>query len=263
MLGFDRSGTSFCSQLLANHPNVECFIQPFSSTVVHKQEWRGWAPEESHPEVECFLTSLLEGQVKSSFIVSDWFENHSTTMEVQDGKLHIIKSTKLHHKVSWLRHHFPSIEFWGINRKIEGILCSLFRNKFYEQWYGDTEFDRFRKQISSFDVPEVFLSEVRNASSDLEKMTCMAISRIHSMNRSISEDRLLSYERLVDDPHNEFRELMEHYALAPYDFASHLATNYNITGKKPEGKHYWKDYFSDREKRTINRITAALSCRDV
>lgn len=258
LIGFDRSGTSFCSQLLAEHPDIECFIQPFSSTIVHDSEWTLWSPEESYPEVEDFIFCLEKGHIKHSFLESDWFEKHSSTSSVRDRKLHIIKSTKLHHKIDWFRNQFPDLEIWGIHRNIKGILCSLFRNNFYKKWYGDEEFRRFKKNVTQFNYPSDFLNCVEQARSDLEKMTCMASGRIWSMYQSLSKQKILQYEQLLEDPTKELQPIMDYYNLDPIDFSSHLNKNYNIVGKQPAGKEFWKTYFSGKEKRTIEHITSSL-----
>ncbi len=262
LVGFDRSGTSFCSQLLAEHPRIECFIQPFSSTVVHETEWAYWPPDESYPEVEQFMNSLLDGRVERSFLQSDWFDNHSSTQTVEEGKLHVIKSTKLHHKIDWFRHHFPDVEIWGIHRNLKGILCSLFRNSFYEKWYGEEEVTRFRQHLSSFNYPHQFVEEVQRANSGLEKMTCMATGRIWSMYQALSSDQILSYEKLVNNPDQELSKILDESSLKTIDFSPYLKKNYNIVGKETEGVHYWQTYFSKDELRTIDRISSTLSVQN-
>jgi hypothetical protein len=140
LCGFDRSGSSMVAKVLARHPQVECFFQPDNETVFHRTHFEHWPSDHRQPDAEAFFEKLLAGELDWGFIAADWFKRHSTSVKVKPGKLHLIKSTKLHMKVEWLAARFPRIPFYAVHRDPRAILCSLLRNDFYRTWYGESAF---------------------------------------------------------------------------------------------------------------------------
>jgi hypothetical protein len=258
--GFDRSGTSMMAKVLAHHPDIECLFQPFSSTVVHKTQWKYWAPGEDWPEVQAFLDGLLNGEIDRSFIASDWFKNHSTTFDIRSGKTYVIKDTKLHFKVDWLKENYPSLSIYAIWRTPHGILASLLRNGFYGDWYGDDDYQSLLAYVCTDDaLPDNLVAHVERANSDLEKMAAMVAVRTAVMSRSIPKSHTLVYENVLKDAEAEFRKLTDPLGLDPYPFSDHLDQDYNITGKQYRRRDLWKTYFDDEEKGTIDNIFALVN----
>jgi hypothetical protein len=244
-------------KVLAHHPDIECLFQPFSSTIVHDTEWTYWDPDERHPEVEAFLDGLQNGTIHRSFIASDWFENHSTAFEIRPGTTYVIKSTKLHFKADWLSTHYPSMPLYAIERRPQGILASLLRNEFYEDWYGEDAYQALLDYVETDDeLSAELVGYVREADSNLEKMAVMVAVRTAVARRRIPSSRTLVYEKVLDNAEREFGKLTRPLELKPYPFGNHLDQDYNITGKQYRRCDLWKTYFDDEEKRTIGNIFA-------
>jgi hypothetical protein len=242
-----------------HHPDVDCLFQPFSSTVVHDTEWEYWAAEEEHPEVESFLDGLQEGEIDRSFIASDWFENHSTAFTIEPGTTYAIKSTKMHFKVDWLAARYPSMPVYAIERKPHGILASLLRNGFYEDWYGEDAYQALLDYVETDDeLPAELVGYVREADSNLEKMAVMVAVRTAVARRRIPSSRILVYEKVLDNAEREFGKLTGPLELNSYPFGNHLDQDYNIAGKQYRRCDLWKTYFDDEEKRTIGNIFACV-----
>lgn len=257
--GFDRSGTSMIAKVLAHHPDIECLFQPFSSTIAHKTQWEYWAPDEDWSEVQAFLDGLQNGQIDRSFIASDWFKNHSTTFDIRSGKTYVIKDTKLHFKVDWLKKNYPSFFIYAIWRTPHGILASLLRNGFYGDWYGEEDYQSLLAYVSTDDaLPDDLVAHVERANSDLEKMAVMVAVRTAVMRRSIPKSHTLVYENVLENAEAEFRKLTDPLGLSGYSFSQHLNRDYNIAGKQHRRHDLWKKYFSREEKQIVDSIFASV-----
>lgn len=253
--GFDRSGTSMIARLLANHPDVELFFQPFNSTVLHRSQWEYWDHTRSNAEVEDFLTQLINGHVDRDFISSDWFERYSTTLEVVPGKLHVIKSTKLHFKVDWLTAKFPELKFYAILRDVRAVLCSLLRNDFYERWYGEAAYaDLLRYVRKDEQLPDRLREAVESADSDLKKMAAIVGVRTEVMLRAVPRERVIRYGSVLNCPNDTLNGFTSTFGLADFNFAAGIGRDYNVIGKQFGGHDLWKTFFDVEQIRTIEQI---------
>ena len=129
--GFDRSGTSAITRLLATHPKVELIMQPFNSGFIRKKMYSILEEtDECRPE-HVFFKALKNNEIKNELIDSYWHYEHSTTQHFKDGQLHIIKTTINHFTQKWMNENYPEIDVWGIWRDPKDIVDSIIRNKFY------------------------------------------------------------------------------------------------------------------------------------
>lgn len=236
------------AQVLATHPRVESLIQPFSGTVVHETQWEQWAPGESHPEVEEFVEKLREGVVETGFLASDWFEEHSSSTEMVPGHLHVVKSTKLHFKAKWFQDRFPDIPFWAVYRDPRAVICSLLRNDFYRDWYGEPAYRQIARRVRDDErVPRSLREATLTAESDLERASAIVAVRTEVMFRSVPLSRTLSYEEVVEHPNRTLNVLLDRFNLEPLDFAPALKRDHNLVGKAYEGPHHWRDQLVPEE----------------
>jgi len=78
------------------------------------------------------------------------------------------------------------------------------------------------------------------------------------MRRSVSGERTLTYEKVLEDAEVEFNKLTSPLGLSDYPFGQHLDRDYNIAGKQYRRPDLWKTYFDDDEKHTIDTIFATI-----
>lgn len=257
--GFDRSGTSLIAKVLAKNPQIECIFQPFSSTIVHRTQWTYWESDFHCEPVEAFMKSLLDGHLDRSFIASDWFKNHSTTLEVVLDQLHVIKSTKLHFKAEWFQTKFPQIPFYAIARDPKGILCSLLRNDFYQKWYGEKAYQAIVDHVLQDDrISTTLREQVIQAQADLEKMAAIVAVRTDVMYRSIVRDHVVVYEDVLRDPNNALNKIVSDFGLNEFDFHPYLQDDYNIIGKSFQTFDLWRDFFDKDEAQKIDAIFSTV-----
>lgn len=250
--GFDRSGTTMVAQVLSEHPSVESLIQPFSSTVVHETQWEYWSPGESHPAVEVFVDGLRAGEVDEDFLASDWFEDHSSTREMISDRLHVVKSTKLHFKAAWFQQRFSDIPFWAVYRDPRAVICSLLRNDFYRDWYGESAYREVARHVrEDAEIPGSLRDATLSARDELEKMSAIVAVRSEVMFRSVPPSRTLLYENVVDRPNRTLNELLSRFGFDRVDFREAMQRDHNLVGESYRGPDRWRDWIDSSQEERI------------
>ena len=259
--GFDRCGSSMIGALLASHPDVTYFFQPFSGSEVHRTQFEIWGPDRPAPATEAFLTGLEDGRLDPSYISSDWFAKHSTASQPNPSGINLIKETKLHYKLAWLSRRFPHIERWGVWRDPRGILCSLLRNDFYHRWYGEELFGAASRTIQEEPLLEDYRPWLEEELADFEKMALIVGSRTHFMVSHIPRSRFIVYEEVVDDPNRGLAPFTAAHRLEPWDFAAHARKDFNVVGLPYESRDQWREWFSADQLHRLDTILAPLMNR--
>lgn len=252
--GFDRSGSSMVGGMLAKHPQVAYLFQPFSGTEIHKTQFEAWDVDQRAPATEQFFAELLAGRLRRSYIASDWFDRHSTATRPQLGKLNLIKETKLHFKVCWLRARFPKLAILGIWRDPRAIVCSLMRNGFYHRWYGESAFNTVRELVEREDGFAALRPCLDWKLNDPERMAIIVAVRTFYMVENLAPTDWIIYEDVLADPNRALDAVLQRFSLEAFDFAAFLAEDYNVIGRPFESADLWRDYFSDGQQQRLTEI---------
>ncbi len=256
--GFDRCGSSLIGGLLGLHPDAAYFFQPFNRTEVHASQYEVWSETEEHPATQRFLAEFLNGRIDEGFLGADLFRKHSTAAAPRAHGLNVIKETKVHFKSAWLQHHFPTIALRGIWRDPRGILCSLMRNGFATSWYGRPAFEAIAATIRNTADLEAYLPFLDCPLEPYEEVALVIAARTHVFAGSLSPERWISYEELLQDCDRVLNELIEPFGLAPFHFEQHLRRDHNVSGVPSQGADLWKSYFSTQQLARLDRIFAPL-----
>ena len=256
--GFDRSGTSFVGGLLSLHPAVNYMFQPFSRTEVHLTHNDIWQVNQVASQTKQFLSGLLQGRIDRDYIAADYWQRYSTSLEIRSDRLNLIKETKWHLKIEWLRYHFPEIQVYGLWRDPRGILCSLVRNNFHVTWYGNAfeEIAKTIRRVAALDAWRPFLT--RNLDVVLKMAVIIAV-RTEMMCQAILPGHWLVYENIVSDPNQGLKPLLEQESLGAFDFRPFYQDDFNIVGKRFEHADKWKSFFGNQDRATIDAVFAPLS----
>ncbi len=254
LIGFDRSGSSMVSKLLARHPDVSLLFQPFNSSEVHRAQWTIWPPEQPAPRTEAFLRGLLEGHLDRSYVHSDWFWEHSTDHDVDPARVNLIKDTKLHFQVPWLAKRFPELELCALWRDPRGILCSLLRNDFYRRWYGDDAFAELRDLVQERDELAAFRPALADAGNDLRRMAAIVAVRSAALFRAVPPERQLDYEAVVADPDAALAPALARWGLPPFRFSDQRRPDENVVGLPFERTDLWRDFLPDEEQPYLDAL---------
>jgi hypothetical protein len=258
LIGFDRSGSSMVSRLLARHPRVNLLFQPFNSTEVHRAQWKPWAPDHRSPATEAFLESLLEGELDASYLASDWFAKHSSSASVDPDGINLVKDTKLHFQVEWLKQRFPSIELLGLWRDPRGITCSLVRNDFHRTWYGDAAFRAVDRLLEERPELERFRALRAECSNDLRRMALGVAVRTDALFRALDRDRRIVYEDVVRDPEGELNRVAGRFGLEPFPFGAHAGEDFNVAGAPFLRADLWRERLPAEELGFLDRLFALV-----
>ena len=242
--GFDRSGTSYIGGLLAQHPEVNYFFQPFSSTEVHKTQFEVWGKGYSAPDSERFLRAIQNGVVDSEFITSDWFDRYSSYSFDVNRKVCLIKDTKLHAKIGWLKGAFPDTTVYGIWRDPRAILYSLLRNEFHIKWYGEPALKKTAEMIRAEPGLECFMEYIERPLSPEAQMALIIAARTRLMLLGLNHDEWLSYEHITVNPDSGLNNLCERLGMSEYDFSKLRDRDYNVTGLPYQHKDLWQSQLS-------------------
>lgn len=247
LVAFDRSGSSMVSKVLARHPGVNVLFQPFNGTAVHRSQWEIWSPDHAEPATEAFLSGLLQGEVEADYIASDWFGRHSSSLHVEPGAVNLVKDTKLHFQIPWLKQRFPSLEVLGLSRDPRAILASLVRNDFHRTWYGGDHFAALCRTLCTRPELAELHRFVPECSTDLRRMALMLAVRNGWMLRQLEPAAVIRYEDLLRDPDAGFGAVVERWGLAPVPFAAHLREDHNIAGAPFERADLWHEVLRAQE----------------
>ena len=252
--GFDRCGSSFIGGLLSRHPQINYFFQPFSRTEVHRTQYEPWGETTSAPATEAFLQSLLAGTVDHDYIASDWFRRFSDFDLGDTRRIGLIKDTKLHTKMAWLKHRFPEVQLYGIRRNPRAILCSLVRNGFHTRWYGEPAYRKTLELLAGDARLATFATVAGTCRSTVEKTALVIAVRTALMTMELDDDQWLAYEQVQEDPDRVLNAFCDRLGLPRYRFSAFARRDYNASGLPFRGAGLWRDYFSDSELAGINRI---------
>jgi len=263
--GFDRCGSSMICRVLAKHPDVSMLFQPTNSTEIHKDLFRYWHPEEVHDATYSFFSSLIENKLDKNYIKSIWFDKYS---KLKSGaSINLIKETKCHLKIEWLRYNFPDIIVYGIWRDPKGILCSLVRNNFHEDWYKthlNTSESAHIKVIELLKVLNRYseFEEVYNlTSSSIDKMAFVISVMVQLMAEKLQPTEWLIYEDIVLDPNKFYNLFLGKFGLPYYDFNSYMKKPYNVSGHMDNINPFiWKTTFSKKQVDKLDILFNNLYC---
>jgi len=258
LVGFDRSGSSMIAKLLGMHPGINLLFQPFNSTEVTKQQWEIWSANKPMHATEKFLSSLLRGVVDKSYIQSEWFHNHSTSGKVEKHKLNLIKDTKWHFQIPWLKNNFPEIKIYGIWRDPRAILCSLIRNEFHKNWYVSLSESLLASIIKSSSELDDYLPFLGSELGDYEVMALGVAIRTHMLKLYIKKDNWLIYEKVNASPNEQLSIFLDKFNLEKIDFKPYMSNDFNIVGKPYQKTHLWEEYFTSSQLIKINNIFSLL-----
>jgi hypothetical protein len=256
--GFDRSGSSFIGGLLSRHPVVNYFFQPFSSTEVHEAQYEPWI-DEAHPATEGFLKGLQQGRIDNGFIASSWFGKFSEYSLDDAGRVGLIKETKLHTKIGWLRKRFPDIPVYGIWREPKAVLCSLVRNGFHEKWYGETAYRAATKLITELPGLESFQRFLLWELDTVEKMALVIAVRSECMAMHLEQNHWINYEKVRCDPDYYLNEFCRGVGLPEHRFSDAADSDFNVVGLPYSGIDTWQHFFSSAHLRRIESIFGAIN----
>jgi len=254
LIGFDRSGSSMISRVLAQHPKVNLLFHPFNSTEVTQTQWEYWQPKENHQDTFQFQKKMTEGILDKEYIKSDWFFNYSKSPEIKPDELNLIKDTKFHFKIDWLQENFPEIEVFGIWRDPRDILCSLVRNDFHRLWYANLNVELLRRICSTIQPLAKYNPLTGNSLQQYEAMALGIAMRTEMLMARIKKRNWLVYEEIIAEPDVHLNEFTARFGLSRFDFKDLINKDYNVVGEKFERTGQWKSFFSQAEKERINRI---------
>lgn len=252
--GFDRSGTSMIGGLLSRHPRVSYLFQPFSRTEIHRRQYQVWPPDHVAPDTERFLAGLVAGRVDRDYLGADLFDRHSKLLESEHASLAVVKETKLHFKIRWLKARFPSVAFYGIWRDPRGILCSLLRNDFAQSWYGEKAFQAITPTIAAEPLLEPWRRFLDEELTAAEKMALVIAARTRYMSEHLSEDEWIVYEDVVADADAALAPIATRFGLDAFAFSDHVEEDYNVSGLPFQSVELWRTFFSAAELERLEEI---------
>ena len=245
IVGFDRCGSSLAAKLLSKHPEINLLFQPFNRTEIQTTQWEIWSPDKRVPNTEAFVDGLLDGYLDKSYLSSDWFYKHSTSFEIDTSKVNLIKDTKFHFKIQWLKTRYPEIDFWGIWRDPRGIVCSLMRNDFYQKWYGENDFRVVKALIEKETLFEQYRRFLDHLLNDTEKMALLVAVRTHYMAVNLVSENWLVYEDILCDANRALAPFFKNCKLNGFDVSKHIREDANVIGQPFKKSDLWKEYFSN------------------
>lgn len=232
LLGFDRCGSSMTARMLGAHPGVNLVFHPFNSTEVHRDQWRIWPAGEVHDDTAQFWQSLRRGVLDGSYLRAHWHDAHGSWSH--DAHTVVVKDTKAHFHVAWLRRVVPDLRIVGLWRDPTEILGSLVHNGFHETWYGG---DMLSRLLATWpDGLDAMRTIAERAETSVERMAVMIAARTAGLFRSLPPSDVLRYRRILADPERLNELVGNHRALS---FQPLLAEDYNVSGTaRPRGARY-------------------------
>ena len=229
--GFDRCGSSAISRVLTVHPQIELMLQPFNSGSIRRKMYQVMTDEIASAEDVRFFSELEQGRFWRDYVVSPWFEKHSTALDFVPGHLHVLKTTLNHLTIRWVRERFPGVEFWGIWRDPFDILASLVRNEFYGQWYLDALPQLAETVRESGEFPSLFaewLEEI--GGNEIRALAFLIAARSYFFFNYLEPEKLINYEIFKTDPNAELNKITRHFGLAEHSFEAESDKDHNVIG---------------------------------
>lgn len=256
--GFDRSGSSAISRVLATHPDIEIIMQPFNSGSIRDKLYQIIDGSKASEADIDFFNKLEKGVLERSYIKSKWHDQHSSVPDFVAGKLHLIKTTQNHFTISWVRQQFPAIENWGIWRDPLEILASLIRNDFHITWYNQASLElaetvRHSELLSS--TFEIFIAGLTNP---VREMAFNIATRSWFYFYHLETEKILYYREFSRDCNHSLAPVLEYFDLSPFTFETIATNDLNITGKQfaPGSSHL--DYIPDKDRVFCDKLFLPL-----
>lgn len=237
--GFDRCGSTAISRSLATHPDIELIMQPFNNGNIRKKIYQVLDDDNTTAEDHAFFEALEKNKLLSNYIKSEWHFKYSTVQQFQPGKLHLIKTTQNHFTISWIKHHFPLIELWGIWREPMDILASLVRNNFHIKWYSGAIKELSNTVDNHQILNEIFGKYINQANNPVREMAFIIATRTWFYFSQLEPEKIIFYQDFIENPNKSFLPVTSYFGLKPHHFVSPQKTNLNITGKPYQsGKNF-------------------------
>jgi hypothetical protein len=253
--GFDRSGSSAITKLLATHPHVELIMQPFNSGFIRKKMYSILEETDKQSPEHVFFKALKNNKLKNDLIVSDWHYKYSTTQKFKEGQLHIIKTTINHFAQKWMIENYPEIDVWGIWREPKDIVDSIIRNEFYGEWYDDA-LEQIVPTVEKNELLNRYYSKYSGNLNSIVKKTAFLIAvRSHFFFRYLKPGFVMNYEEFKGRA-NYLNDFLEHYGLSKIDLKKNSSKDLNIVGEYNQDKKSVK--YSSNELIFLNEIFLPL-----
>jgi len=225
--GFDRSGGSAISRSLAQHPEVELFMQPFNSGPVRRKMYQIWNDDVATDEDVKFFEGLEKAEILRDYIKSHWFEKYSTTQSFIPGRVHLIKTTLNHFLIDWCQVRFPGIDQWAIWRNPWEILISLIRNEFIGEWYV-TALEELSPVVRTTSLLAPFRKFLGGLDNPHAQAAYLIAVRSYFLFNYVKNDRVIFYEDFYDNPSNGLSGFLNAYNLVPLEIEA--GKDLNIAG---------------------------------
>jgi len=233
--GFDRSGSTAISRLLATGTNVELFMQPFNSGPIRERMYEIWSKEMAGREDVFFFENLERGILLKEYIKSHWFEKHSTTTEFVPGHFHFIKTTINHFTTKWINDEFTGIDQWGIWREPIDILASILRNDFVSKWYEDA-IVQITPALHKESILYSYLPKLSLLNSEAKKAAFLIAVRSHFLFYHIPDGQVIEYKEFVSNSEKALNTLVKRYGLVGIAYDQSKESQ-NLVGKEYAPDH--------------------------
>ncbi len=258
LIGFDRSGSTMISKLLAQNPDINLIFQPFNSSELTRKQWEIWDPSFRDTQWLNFFSSLEKGILNDELIQSQWFYNHSSSLNLKPDQVNLIKDTKLHFKAGWLRENFPDLTLYGIWRDPRAILRSLVRNDFHKNWYGHLTSEKIDELLRNYELFQDFKPWIGKERSQIENMALGVAIRTYYLKNYLPGENWVDFNQIIKDPNGYLEGLTNQWGVRSFDYEPYLTNDYNIAGKPFEGEHLWKSFFEPSQMQGLNEIFAPI-----
>lgn len=253
--GFDRSGSSAITKLLATHPHVELIMQPFNSGFIRKNMYSILEETDEQSPEHVFFKALKNNKLKNDLIVSHWHYKYSTTQKFKEGQLHIIKTTINHFAQKWMIENYPEIDVWGIWREPNDIVDSIIRNKFYGEWYTEA-IEQIVPTIRNIELLDKYYSEFITELDSLAKKTSFLVAvRSYFFFYYLKPELVIDYGKFNQDP-NYLNLFLGYYDISSIDMSEKSSYDLNIIGEYETGKE--KINYTEEEEIFMHKLFKPL-----
>jgi hypothetical protein len=258
--GFDRSGTSYVGGVLEHHPDVKYFFQPDNGSPLHRRQWEYWEEGIYDERSYAFMKELGNGRINQDYIVSDWFKKYGCgEYNLDPQKLNLIKSTKLHLKVRWLR-QFKHTEVMAIIRDPRATVASLVRNDFHTRWYGPKDYEAACRLVAERplrDAAELGIAPPGTAPSPTRLISFLVLVRTAYMCHDLGwrKERIIFYEHAVKDPDGYLTGML---GLSKFAVSRFAENDFNIIGDTFRGISRGWQSLRTAEREEVDEILTPL-----
>lgn len=231
LIGFDRSGTSAISKILAKHDEIELVYRPFNSGPIRHKMYKILDDSIVDKYDINFFKKLQDNVFDSSYVVSGWHKKYSTIKDdFIEGQLHVLITNLNHFSVKWVNDNFPAIEQWGIWRDPVEILNSCIKNNFYDSWYDDA-LEQVIKTVKKDSELKIHFDSFSNyviEANDVIKTAFLIAVRNYFLFKHIDRKKVIIYEDFKANPNKALEYLLNHFGInKKYDFSPYLEIDLN------------------------------------